>query len=100
MQDGAPCHTSQSTKSFLDSNHICLMTDWPPQFLDINIIENLWALLKRRVAKYSPKTSDDLWNIIKEEWYAIDNDTISKLYASIPQHLKEIIVKNRLQSSY
>jgi len=37
MHDGAPCHRSAST---LDSRNVCLLSDWPAQSPDLNIIEN------------------------------------------------------------
>ena len=39
MQDGAPCHRSRSTLDFLDSRHICLLSDWPSQSPDQMSVE-------------------------------------------------------------
>ena len=66
MQDGAPCHRSQSTLDFLDLRNICLLSDWPAQSPDLNILENLWSVLKSRVNKRLPKTSDELWAITRK----------------------------------
>ena len=41
MQDGASCHTSRVTMDFHNISNIMLLSDWPPQSPDINIIENL-----------------------------------------------------------
>ena len=68
MQDGAPCHRSRSTLDYPDSRSICLISDWPAQSPDLNIIENLWSVLKSKVTKRMPKTDGELWSVTQEEW--------------------------------
>ena len=41
VQDNASCHKSESTMKYLEKQQICLLSNWPPQSPDINIIENL-----------------------------------------------------------
>ena len=71
MQDEAPCYRSKSTLKYLDRRHICAISDSPVQSPDLNIIENLWSVLKSRVQKRLPKTSNELWVITNEESNAI-----------------------------
>ena len=80
MQDVTPCHKSKSTMNFLDGLNISVMFDWPPQSADLNIIENLWSKVKKNVRKHTILNFDELWLIAQDEWYAIDNKTISNLY--------------------
>ena len=91
MQDGAPCHRSQSTLEFLDRRHVCLLSDWPALSPDLNIIENLWSVLKNRVNKRLPQTAEQLWEITQEEWNGITINEVKKLFESIPARLKEVI---------
>ena len=100
MQDGAPCHTSKATKKFLDHHKICILSDWPPQFPDLNIIENLWQVLKGNVHKQSQSNSVDLWSIIQDEWLKIPEDYIIKLYKSIPRRLDAAIHEKGLHTKY
>lgn len=100
MQDGAPCHKSRSTLQYLDNNGICLLSDWPPQSPDINIIENLWSIIKYKVSKYYTKSAEDLWNVIQKEWLEIDNTTLFKLYDSIPHRLKQICANKGHHCNY
>ena len=48
-QDLAPCHTSKVMQSFFKSKlHIL---DWPGISPDLNPIETLWAIVKKRLEK-------------------------------------------------
>ena len=88
MQDNAPCHKSASTLVYLEKKNVCLLSDWPPQSSDLNIIKNLWTTLKKKVTERCPRNAGEPWASAKEEWDAIPNTFILNLYASIPKHLK------------
>jgi transposase len=100
MQDGAPCHTSRSTMSYLENKKICLLSDWPPQSPDINVIENMWSTLKRNVSQFNVTSSDDLWNVTLKAWNDIPIETIYNLYKSIPRRLKAVLKAKGHHSKY
>ena len=85
---------------FMDDNNICLLSDWPAQSPNLNIIENLWSILKTRVRKRIISNNTDLWEVIKEEFYALDNATIINLYSSIPARLNKVIKAKGYQIKY
>ena len=60
VQDGAPGNRSASTQKYLDSKFVCVMNDWPPQSPDLNIIENMWSILRGKVGKRYSRNADDL----------------------------------------
>ena len=100
MHDGALCHRSRSTLRYLDSQNICLMVDWPPFSPDLNIIENVWSILKAKVSKHKCTTRDALWEALCKEWYAIPNDIIIGLYKTLPKRLKAVLMNKGLPIKY
>jgi len=60
VQDNAPCHKSRSTLNYLDNKQVYVLFNWPAQSPDINVIENLWSILKSKVQRRCPISEDDL----------------------------------------
>ena len=92
MQDNAPCHKARIVMTFLAENNISTL-EWPPQSPDMNPIENLWAIIKRRRQKKFgvPKTQADLIEQIFETWNAIDQELVSKLSDSASERVNEVL---------
>lgn len=67
QQDGAPCHTAKSVKAFLQRKKIPLLP-WPGNSLDISPIENLWMIVKRRIAQRKPTSKTALIEALIDVW--------------------------------
>lgn len=76
MHDGASCHTSAQTKSFLSRKGVIVIPDHPPYSPDLNMIEGLWKELKVRVSDYPCDTVPQLTQAIKLAWESIPQRVI------------------------
>ncbi len=67
QKDLAPAHTAKSTKSWLNDHGVGVL-DWPANSPDVNPIENLWGIVKRKLRNKRPKNADELNATVKETW--------------------------------
>uniref|UniRef100_A0A034VPZ2 Transposable element Tc3 transposase n=1 Tax=Bactrocera dorsalis TaxID=27457 RepID=A0A034VPZ2_BACDO len=101
QHDNAPIHTARMIKSWIEAQNVDLL-QWPPYSPDINIIENVWGWLARKVyesgRQYS--TKEELIEGIKSAWSAISLNYIGKLYESLPNRIFEIILNKGGSTHY
>ena len=90
QKDGAPCHTSKLSLSWLAENELNILP-WAPQSPDMNPIEHLWNLINSRLANKRPSNLNELWELIKAEWYSIDEATCKKLVGNMNDRVKSVI---------
>ena len=88
--DLAPAHTAKSTKSWF-SDHGVAVLDWPANSPDLNPIENLWGIVKRKMRDTRTNNADDLKAAIKATWASITPEQCHRLIASMPRHTDAVI---------
>ena len=64
---------------WLGEQNIDILGPWPGNSPDVNPIENLWSILKRRMDKQKPTNSDKLQALTMQEWAAISQDVAQNL---------------------
>jgi hypothetical protein len=93
QHDGASPHRARTTREFLAHSCLTLSSDlhWPANSPDLNVIENLWAILKRRMAGQDSRTQDELWLHVETVWNQITIEEINHLVQSFASRLQVII---------
>ncbi len=84
---------------FLKEN-VTEVLNWPSNSPDLNLIENLWGIIKRNVEIRIPKNIDELKNYMVEEWNKISNTILKHLVGSIKGWCEEVIEKNSERIGY
>lgn len=99
-QDNDPKHKSLLCRTWLLYN-CTKVIDTPAQSPDLNPIENLWALLKRKVAKRQPTNKNSLIKAIEEEWLKIPQYyDVNGLIQSMSRRLRAVIEANGQHTKY
>ena len=93
MHDNAPCHRAKIIRDWIDEKQINIL-EWPPNSPDLNPIENLFGLLKKKLNKMKIKSKEELKEKIQEIWENFDKELCSRLVNSLPRRL-ELVFKQK-----
>ena len=101
QQNGDPKHTAKVVRLWLAEQKFCVLK-WPTQSPDLNPIENLWCIVKRRLAQYEnpPTGIIELWSRVQSEWSKISPEIIKNLVESMPTRIQEVKKNKGLWTKY
>ena len=86
QDDSAPCHRAKSVKNWMHSEKIETL-EWPGNSPDLNPIENLWGIVKRKLRQRVINNKADLIRWTNFEWMNIPVEILEKLIHSMQKQL-------------
>ena len=92
LQDKAPCHTANIVAKFIEDNNIQLLP-WAGNSPDLNPIENLWGIIKRKLKEETITSKQELIGRILHFWNhdASVQQTLISLANSMPNRVEAVI---------
>lgn len=96
QQDNARPHTARTTLEYFNNNSIAILAGWPPYSPDLNIIEVVWAIMKRRVEVKNPSSIEELKVVIQSVWNELSFQTINSLVESMERRMHYVVMHHGL----
>ncbi|CAM4550490.1 unnamed protein product [Leuciscus chuanchicus] len=95
QHDLAPAHRAKTTGKWFTAHGITVL-NWPANSSDLNPIENLWDIVKRKLRDARPNTLDELKAAIEASWASITPQQCHRLIASMPRRIEAVISAKRI----
>ena len=90
QHDNDPKHTAKLIKTWFTDGNIETLA-WPAQSPDLNPIENLWAILDKRLAERTCNSEKELFNELEKGWNELPVDLLTSLVESMPRRIQAVI---------
>ncbi len=90
QQDLAPAHSAKATSTWFKDHGIPVL-NWPENSPDLNPIENLWGIVKRKMRYARPNNAEELKATIRATWALITPEQCHRLMDSMPRRIAAVI---------
>jgi hypothetical protein len=91
QQDNASSHVSKFSREEMKKLDIKVI-DWASESSDLNIIEEIWAIMKRRVEQKNPRYLEEFKEVIQEVWNEITPEFIKSYIDSMPNRIEKCLL--------
>jgi transposase len=99
LHDNPTVHRGPAaTRALFDAGATVL--SFPPYSPDLNVIENMWAYLARKVDTHRCEDKEELKRWIQQEWDDLKPEYFRELFASYPRRCQAVINANGLHTKY
>ncbi len=103
QQDLAPAHTAKATKIWFNDYGVTVL-DCPANSPDLNLIENLWSIFKRKMRDTRLNNVDDLKAAIRATWASLHlssaTDWSTSCHATLMQSFMQKEAKPSIEYIY
>ncbi len=90
QQDLAPAHSAKATSTWFKDHGIPVL-NWPANSPDLNPIENLWGIVKRKMRYARPNNAEELKATIRATSALITPEQCHRLIDSMPRRIAAVI---------
>ena len=99
QHDNDPKHRFKRTIAFLEKRKLKVL-EWPSMSPDLNPIEPLWGILKRKLEERRVSNIRQLREVITEKWKNIPAKTCATLVSSMLNRIKAVLKNNGSHTKY
>ncbi|MGH0154757.1 UNVERIFIED_CONTAM: hypothetical protein FKN15_033937 [Acipenser sinensis] len=81
-------------------DHQIKTLSWPAQSPDLNPIENLWNVIKRKMDGHKPSNKAELLEFLRQEWHKVTQQQCERLVESMPRRMKAVLENQGYSTKY
>lgn len=91
LQDKASSHTAQKTTDWLEEKNVAVLENWPAKGADMNIIENIWAILDATIAEEELDTQAQLQAAVQKAWDELDMKMVNRMVQGMTNRIQLVV---------
>lgn len=94
MANEAQIHSNTVVKQWINDCAVECIQDWPGNSPDLDLMESLWCLMKKKLQGMDTSSIHKLKDAIQSVWDNLSSDLLHNLADSFPTKLREVLARN------